>query len=187
VTASDSKTDEQLVAALVQGDSTAFALLVKRHGLRYRALAYRLLGAEMLAEDIVQDCFIRLWQRGDAFDARKARFTTWFHRLVVNRSIDHQRRKKPDPLPDGYDAPSSDPLQDQQLMAEAQTRQVRQAVLSLPDRQRDALTLTYFEDRSNRDAAEQLGMKLKAFESLLLRARRLLKEKLEQELGGWHD
>jgi len=70
------------------------------------------------------------------------------------------------------------PLADARMDSEWMRRRAMQAVQSLPDRQRAAIVLTYYEECSNLAAAEILGLNIKAFESLLLRARQALKAAL---------
>ena len=88
--------DESLVARICERDHRAFATLVRRHTDRFYACAWRMCGNDAQAEDIVQDAFLKLWARPDAFKPdRGARFTTWFTRVVTNLAIDTMRRKKP--------------------------------------------------------------------------------------------
>ena len=57
-----------------------------------------------LAEDAVQDAFIKLWANAGKFDPNTAKFTTWFYRIVLNQCLDRKRKKKPVSLPEGFDA-----------------------------------------------------------------------------------
>ena len=81
----DERSDESLMTAVADGDRAAYALLVRRHGLKFRALAIRILGDAALADDVTQDAWTTVWHRADRFDQAKARFSTWFYRVVVNR------------------------------------------------------------------------------------------------------
>ncbi|MCJ9429901.1 sigma-70 family RNA polymerase sigma factor [Kordiimonas marina] len=173
--------DEALVRRVAEGDRTAYAMLVRRHGLRFRALAYRMLGAVDLAEDAVQDSFVKLWTHAARFDPEKARFTTWFHRIVVNRCLDEKRKVTPVALPEGYDAPDPAAGAEAELADQGDQATVRAALQALPDRQRMAVALSYFDGLSNKEAAEVMDLKMKAFESLLVRARTNLKQQLMAE------
>ncbi|WP_417449082.1 sigma-70 family RNA polymerase sigma factor [Kordiimonas sp.] len=174
-------TDEALVARVATGDRTAFAVLVNRYGLRYRALAFRYLGDMARAEDLVQEAFVKLWTHAGRFDAGKAKFTTWFHRIVVNRCLDDKRRKKADPLPEGFDQADERPDAEAGLAEESGKARLRLALDALSDRQKLAVTLSYFDGLSNVEAADAMDMKLKAYESLLVRSRAKLRERLQAE------
>ncbi len=175
--------DEALVERVCSGDRLAFACLVERHGLRFRAIAVRTCGDQMMAEEMVQEAFVKLWTRPDKFDpgrfdARKAKFTTWFHRVVVNRCLDELRRKRPEALPEGFDAVDNRPGADTVMSRDRGLKQLFAALEHLPDRQRSALTLSYLDGYSNIDAAEIMELNIKAFESLLVRARAKMREEL---------
>lgn len=172
------ETDEALMEAVSRGDTTAFGELANRHGIRYRALAFRFLGDMAAAEDCVQDAFLSLWQKPDRFDPSKARFTTWFHRVVVNRALDAKRKRRPQSLPDGFDVEDERATADRGLENDQQWQLVLSAIDQLSDRQTTAIRLTYLDGLPNSEAAKVMDLSLKAFESLLHRARTALKEKL---------
>ena len=174
-------TDEALILRVASGDRTAFALLVKRHGLRYRALACRYLDDVARAEDLVQEAFVKLWTHAHKFDESKAKFTTWFHRVVVNRCLDEKRRRKVDPLPEGFDQADDRPDAEAGLAEESGRARLRAALDVLSERQRMAVTLSYFDGLSNIEAADVMDMNLKAYESLLVRSRAKLREQLQSD------
>jgi len=178
---SEEASDEALVARVAEGDRAAYAGLVLRHTERFLALAERLLGERDEAEDALQDAFSRLWTRASGFDPAAARFTTWFYRVVANACTDRlRRRKRLQALPEHWDA--IDPAQpaDEGLSRRQRAGEVRQALERLPDRQKLAVVLCYFEGLTNVEAADVLAVSVKALESLLVRARRTLKA----DLGG---
>lgn len=177
----NTRSDEALVAAVRNGDRQAFSALVSRHGLRFRGVATRVLHDISLAEEVVQDAFIKLWTKTDAFDPERARFTTWFHRVVVNRALDMKRRKSPEALPEGYDIADAAPLADVSLEQNAQAAQLMKAIEELPDRQKTALTLSYLDGYSNNEAADIMALNIKAFESLLVRARTKMRDILKAD------
>ncbi|WP_417456316.1 sigma-70 family RNA polymerase sigma factor [Kordiimonas sp.] len=178
---SDAISDETLVLRVANADRTAFGMLVDRHALRYRALAFRYLGDIALAEDLVQEAFVKLWTHARKFDADKARFTTWFHRVVVNRCLDEKRRKKPEALPEEYDQPDDSPSVEHDMIQADGNASVARALETLSGRQRMAITLSYFDGLSNAEAADVMKLNLKAYESLLVRARGKLREILIAE------
>ena len=174
----DSLIDEDLVSRISAGDKAAFRVLARRHGARFRALAYRFMGDMMLAEDLVQEAFVKLWTHASRFDAGKAKFTTWFHRIVVNKCLDEKRKRKPASLPEGYDTADTAPLTDVKLENTAANQQLKDVLITLSERQFTAVTLSYFNGLSNREAAEVMEMNIKAYESLLVRSRAHMRKML---------
>lgn len=164
-----------------EGSHTAFADLVSRHTQRFLNLAYRVLQNMGDAEDIVQAAFIRLWQRPDAWNAQKSQFTTWFYRVILNACHDFQRKHGRQILMEAADL---EPIQNSVQSEEAglQERQLsahkesflQAEIAKLPSSQRDALNLVVYCALPQKQAAEVLGVSLKALEALLGRARRKL-------------
>lgn len=162
------------MARVQRGDHQAFAHLVERHSGRFYAVAYRMVGNSAEAEDIVQDCFLKLWNKPDMWNKKKnAKFTTWFYRVITNAAIDKSRRYARmisgdtvfEHMPDGK-------RNAEEEMYENQTqKELEEAIQSLPDRQKAALNLCFYEGLSNKDAAVILNVNVKALESLLMRAK----------------
>lgn len=172
--------DESLMLRVCNGDHRAFATLVERHTQRFFACSFRMFGNATEAEDAVQDAFLKLWQKPQSFDPNKgAKFTTWFTRVVTNVSIDHMRKKKPQTGPDVLDYMAADePLADAEMVQKQKAQALEDAIQALPERQKAALNLCFYEGLSNKEAAEILGVGVKALESLLMRAKKTLKETL---------
>ncbi len=174
-------TDSALMRHIAEGSKEAYAVLVRRYALRCGQLAYGQLGDITLAEDVVQDVFTKLWVKAFMFDENRAQFTTWLYRIVVNRCLDEKRKKKPEPLPENYEERDDRPLVEENLVHEGQRQIVIAAVNGLPERQSIAITLSYFDDVSNLEAAGIMGVNIKAYESLLVRARAKLKQMLTEQ------
>jgi len=175
--------DESLMALIVEGDHRAFASLVERHNRMFFAAAYRICANGIESEDIVQDAFLKLWKKPGAFDATKGvKFTTWFYRVVTNVAIDAARKKKPH-ASDEVIAFQADQgaLADEMMEANEQQTALEAAIQELPERQKLALNLCFYEDLSNKEAADILGIGVKALESLLMRAKKSLKETLNTQ------
>ena len=173
--------DEQLMARVAQGDHAAFSLLVRLHLPRAYAIARRVLNTNGEAEDAAQEAFTKIWVNARDFDAGRARFTTWLHRIVVNTSLDMARKKRPLAVEDEVLHAVADTRDNAEVIASdaEQSAQVRDAIAELPAQQRAAITLCYTEEYSNAEAARMMGVHLKALEGLLVRARKSLRLKLQ--------
>jgi RNA polymerase sigma-70 factor (ECF subfamily) len=175
-----SASDEVLMGRVAAGDAAALQLLVERHLPRAHAIASRVLAGEADAQDAVQEAFTKVWMNAARWRPQRAAFTTWLYRIVVNSCLDMARRKAPDAdsdaiiaaLPDGGDAAET------RLETDEQAARVRTAVQALPEHQRMAVTLCYFEAFTNPEAAQIMDMNVKALEGLLVRARRQLRQAL---------
>lgn len=171
-------TDEALVKRTAKGDGEAFRQLMSRHMQRSLRLAMRMTWNASDAEEVVQDAFMRLWTKADTWQPGRGKFTTWFFRILVNLCLDRQRRPSALPLDAAGDPPDPRPGAVARIYESEVGDQVTRAIGELPERQRDALVLCYYEELSNLEAAEALQISVSALEALLVRARRALKGKL---------
>lgn len=177
-------TDESLMRLIRLESHQAFAILVRRHTDRFFAAGYRLTGNAGEAEDLVQDAFLKIWQKPDIWkDDKGAKFTTWFYRILVNQNIDRMRKNKNmaqdnsilEFMPDSRATPETETAQNEEQ------RRIEDAMNSLPERQKTALNLCFYEGLSNAEAAKIMDVKVKALESLLIRAKTGLKEFLNKQ------
>lgn len=172
--------DEGLIGRIQKGDHQAFALLVKRHTDKFYGLAWRLLGNDAEADDVVQDAFLKLWAQPDLFRIDGgAKFTTWFYRVVSNMALDKLRgRKRWSGTEVPEDLADSGKLSDQGYEEKQMQTQIEQSIKALPERQKLALNLCFYQDVSVQDAAAIIGVGEKAVESLLMRAKTGLRNDL---------
>ncbi len=157
--------------------------LVNRHSKRFYSITYRLLFSKNDAEDVVQQAFLKLWERRLFWNpSKEAKFTTWFYRVVVNLCLDHNRKKKPMPLCENMEL--VDEQDGQEILLDEKRKQalLDRFIQELPERQQLALTLCFYEGLSNKEAAEIIGIKLKALQSLIMRAKTTLKERVNNHL-----
>jgi RNA polymerase sigma-70 factor, ECF subfamily len=176
----DGPTDHALMARAAEGDERAFRLLAQRHAGRALALARRILRNEALAEEIVQDALLRVWVHAPRWQPQAA-FRTWLYRVVVNLCLNAKRR--PADLPLDSIADPRDPQPDPHTALEQRERDaaLAKAVDALPDRQRAAIVLSYQEGLSNADVAAVLDTSVSSVETLLVRAKRTLRESLKTD------
>jgi RNA polymerase sigma-70 factor (ECF subfamily) len=175
----DALDDNELIARAAAGDRRAFDEIVKRHGPFALRVAVRLTSDMALAEDIAQEAMMRAWDQAVRFDARRAQFTTWLYRIIVNLCIDHHRRIRPGAMPENFDQVDPSPGADEQIETDERHAALRTALASLPVRQRAAVVLVYNEGMSGAEAARILNSSTKAIERLLARARATLREQLK--------
>jgi RNA polymerase sigma-70 factor (ECF subfamily) len=177
--------DAALAARLAARDAAALREVIALHAAALHRVAYRMTGDAHEAEDIVQEAVLRLWDQAPKIAARHPvgsqaagtlRLGGWLQRVVTNLAIDRLRRTRR--LSDGEVPDSADdaPLADALIAADERDGQARALVLALPERQRAAIVLTYYEELPNAEAAEAMDMNIKAFESLLHRARAALRQ-----------
>jgi len=179
----DDDPDAELLARVGRGEPRAVREMVEKKLGRLLALAERLLGRRGEAEEVAQEVFVRLWKQAPHWQPGRARFDTWLHRVALNLCYDRLRRRREEVLDDDADDAAADPAAapDAQLQAKQRGRRVARALAELPQRQREALVLQYYQELSNSEAAELMGIGIEALESLLVRARRSLRERLAAE------
>jgi RNA polymerase sigma-70 factor (ECF subfamily) len=172
--------DLPLLNDLALGQPDAVRRLVATKLPRLLALAMRLLGDRMEAEDVAQETFFRVWKVAPTWKSGTARFDTWMHTVALNLCRDRLRRRgrlQFGLTPDREDpAPSAEVVLQNGQQADA----VAGALGKLPERQREALILQYYQDLPNLDAAQAMGISTRALESLLSRGRRRLRELLSE-------
>jgi RNA polymerase sigma-70 factor (ECF subfamily) len=177
------KEDHELLALVQDGSGQAFAVLVERHTERFYRLAFRYLQNKEAAEDAVQDAFLKLWENPSLWQPeRQSKFTTWFYRIVVNLCLDTRKKKKPEALVDEELVTDERAPVDELMMREQEQRVVEKEIAALPERQRLALSLCFDEGLTNQEAADVMGLKLKALQSLIMRAKTTLKERMKAYL-----
>lgn len=199
------RSDEELVARLVEGDETALGELYDRHAQSLFRAALLRLGDRGLAEEVLQDTYLALWNRAETFDGSQGSVIGWLSTIARNRSIDRLRSsaRRPAPValsslgPLGADASAADDARDAILagstpisgvtaapdpehevdVAELR-REVEQAMASIPDQERQVLTLAYYDQLSQSEIAERLSWPLGTVKTRTRRALARLRETL---------
>jgi len=181
---------EDLMARIAKGDGDAFELLVDRKQTSILNLTYRFIGDRTQAKDLAQDVFIRVWQAAKTYRP-KAKFTTWIYRITANLCMNElkssRRRRLFQFLRFGEDQENTieevladaSPSPEDLLLSREQSRQISDALQSLPENQRMALILKRYDDLSYQEISQIIGCSVSAVESLLVRAKRALQEKLK--------
>ncbi len=170
--------DDALIARFAAGDQSAARLLAERHTGRVLAVATRMLKNSADAEDVAQEAMMRAWKTAADWRPGEAKFSTWLYRVAVNLCYDRLRRHRTKPLEDAPE-PVDDRASAQQGMEADDTLSIlKAAMMDLPERQRAAIQLSHFDEKSNPETADILGISVEAVESLLSRGRRSLRKAL---------
>jgi RNA polymerase sigma-70 factor (ECF subfamily) len=182
--------NEDLMARIAEGDQEAFEILLDRHQNSILNLIYRFIGDRTQAKDLAQEVFIRVWQAAKTYKP-EAKFTTWLYRITANLCLNElkssRRRKLFQFLQFGEDQENTieevlvdaSPSPEDLLLSREQSRRISDALQSLPANQRMALVLKRYDDLSYQEIAKVIGCSVSAVESLLVRAKRSLQEKLK--------
>ena len=196
--------DAALVRAVADGSQEALGVLYDRYIDVIHATAIRLTGDRQLAEEVVQETFLALWNRAELFDERVGSLGAWLHTIARNRTVDRLRAagRRPSLIPfasaaggDEPDAAALDrlvasgtvlggagvgPGPEGELAATELRQVLREALDELPDAERTAIVLAYREELSQSEIAERLGWPLGTVKT---RTRRAL-GRLRQVLGA---
>jgi RNA polymerase sigma-70 factor (ECF subfamily) len=188
----DERSDETLFLACAGDEPGAFRLLVERHLRMVRRLALNVLGDIHEAEDVAQEVFVSVWKA--RVDWRpEARFSTWLHRIAVNKAIDRRRslrgvsRASPEPqevitrLADADERATRPEDACVRLERMESAKSLRLALDRLPASQNQALTMFYFEELDVGRIADVLDCSEQAVRSLLKRGRQALKTNLQRQ------
>ena len=176
-------TDAGLLEAAAAGSHAAFAEIVGRHYQPVYRLVWRMTGGAADAEDMAQEAFLKLWKNpGQVREAGALK--GWLMRVAANAVIDRSRRPRAAPLEEAPEIADPQARPDAPLDRAQAAGLVDRRIAELPERQRLALSLVYFEGLTNIEAAAVLEVSVDALESLLARARRGLKESLS---GHWRE
>lgn len=180
--------DASLMQLTCSGKHEAYAEMVSRHTDRFFLLAYRTLNNASDAEDIVQNAFIKLWQKPDVWNSEKSKFTTWFYRVIINACHDHIRKYKKqvfveeEVIETMLELNSSEQTSLEQSQTDDwQKSSLITAIKELPSSQRDAINLAVYLAIPQKEVAEIMGVSVKAVESLLVRAKRAIASSVQAQ------
>ncbi|GGJ35425.1 sigma-70 family RNA polymerase sigma factor [Neoroseomonas lacus] len=175
--------DACLMARIAAGDETAFRHFADRHVGRMLRLAQSILGSAAEADEVAQEALLRVWRHAARWDGARGQPGTWVHTIVARLCVDRLRQRRHEPIDAASEVADPAPSALEALSSRREVLALRAALASLPERQRVALTLFYQEELAGTEAAETLGLNLRAFWSLLERARRALRDQMQRHAG----
>ncbi|MGH9406325.1 MAG: RNA polymerase sigma factor [Terriglobia bacterium] len=185
--------DLELMLRVRSGDTASFEALLRRYRTPLVSYFVRMVRDRALAEDLAQEVFLRVYQSRHRYQP-EARFTTWLYRIATNLALNAIRDRKAgdapapegdqDGLPRTARIADTRPTAEQELMLSDRGRLIREAVESLPEKQRAAVILHKYQEVDYRQISSVLGVSESAVKSLLFRAYENLRARLEPLVVG---
>ncbi len=191
-----SETDEELMERFQAGDTAAMEVLFGRFQKPLFNFFFRMVARRETAEDLVQETFIKVCRFGHTFRGSEAKFTTWLYSVAGNQCRDHLRytARRPETsmvemgemeedflenhVSDPTSQTGSSSVEDHLLRMEVQSI-LKQAVRSLPEKERTAIILREYQGLEYKEIAEVLGCPIGSVKVLIFRARQRLRERLQ--------
>ncbi|HEX7173368.1 MAG TPA: sigma-70 family RNA polymerase sigma factor [Candidatus Limnocylindria bacterium] len=180
--------DARLAERIGLGQTEALGELYDRYASTALATALRVVGSREEAEDVVHEAFVAVWRKIDRFEAERGSLRAWLMTVVRNRAIDRVRARRPRIDLDDADERSllrtgPNPTWEAAL-ARASGSEIQAALASLPDEQRHAVELAYFEGYTYREVAELTGVPPGTANGRLRLALAKLREALQGSSGA---
>jgi RNA polymerase sigma-70 factor (ECF subfamily) len=196
-----------LVRDVAGGSQDALAALYDRHADAVYAAAIRLTSDRQVAEEVVQETFLALWNRAELFNPNTGSLAAWLHTIARNRTVDRLRAagRRPNLVPlsaaagaDEHDTAALErivasgtvlggadlgPGPEGELAATELREVIRAALAELPEYERTALVLAYSSELTQSEIAEKLGWPLGTVKTRTRRALLRLREALSDEFG----
>lgn len=174
--------DSTLLLRVGDGDEAALELLYQRYGGACFALARRILDDAQLAEDVVQQVFLAMWQ-GTGYDPKRGAVSTWLLSVTHHKAVDSlrkegNRRKRLASEQALLEVAAAGPGPEDEAWARVRAERTRDALRQLSSEQREVLLLAYYGGYTQREIAELTGLPLGTVKSRTLTAMRNLRERL---------
>jgi len=177
--------DEDLMQLVRQGEPGAFDVVYERHSRAAFSLAYRMTGARIAAEDVVQEAFLSLWRSNARYDRTRGSVRTWVLGIVHNRAIDalrrsvvHDKRRASDEgIEERFEAAERT---DVEVARRDEAHEVHTALRTLPPEQCKVIELAYFGGFTHSEIASMLETPIGTVKGRM----RLGLEKMRGQLGG---
>ncbi|MFC4808507.1 RNA polymerase sigma factor [Paenibacillus sp. GCM10023250] len=183
-------TDSQLIREIKDGNIQLYSELMRRYQRKILAFIFHMLKSaklELLAEDLCSETFYKAYRSLHSFREVDASFSTWLYTIARNTVLSELRKQKAGNVSFeevGFTpvAPP-DAVPEQRLLKNERMTMVREAINSLPEKQRSALILREYDQLDYQEIANILGQTVSSVKSLLFRARSSVKVQLEPYFG----
>ena len=180
----DGMDDRALVVRITEGDGGALEALYTRYGRACFGLARRILTDEQFAQDVVQEVFLTVWRDAARYDASRGGFSTWLLSMTHHKAVDAVRReeslRKRRTTAEILESRDDDsPVVHDEVWSLLRRERVREALKTLPEPQKEALTLAYFGGYTQREIAGLTGTPLGTVKTRMLAGMRRLRDALE--------
>jgi len=166
--------NNKLMQRVQIGDTSAFEKLVKENMNSSYFFVKRMLQNNALSEDIVQEGFIRVWEKRETWQ-EKSHFKTWFFKILYHLCIDHIRAQENTTKLNIAITNQENPSQNETI---EKNQQLQAALATLKPEEKAILFWYYYHALSQKNIAEMMGISISAVESSLYRARQKLKAEL---------
>lgn len=181
--------DVAIITGVAGKDQAALVELSNRYGRSIFGVAYRMGLSVEDSEEIVQEWLVKIWLKAEQWsESHGSGVKAWLYRIAVNLVIDFKRKEKRTPVMGASDVDempiSGEDRTDQSTWEHEVSEVVLESMKKLPESQRQALILSYYEQMSHAEVAEAIGGSVKSVESLLARARKGMKGFLEKRKDG---
>jgi RNA polymerase sigma-70 factor (ECF subfamily) len=179
-----SKSDEELMLAVRSGQVALLAELFERHHRSVHAFVYRMMSSREVAEDIVQEVFLKILNRRATYQPRTS-FTAWMYGIARNAVIDQMRRRRPEAAWDetGPEPASAEAAPDQRVVQRQQELLLNRAIAALPADKREILVLSRFQNLRYDEIGRMLGCDPNTVKQRVFRAMRTLEQRFGELQG----
>jgi RNA polymerase sigma-70 factor (ECF subfamily) len=170
---------DALLVATARGDEQAFARLYTLTAAKLFGVLVRILRRGDLAEEVMQEVYVSVWQRADTYAVSRGGALPWLIQIARNRALDRWRRsihEVADPDADLEAIPDGAPALEARLAADQDARRVNDCLERLGERQRECVTLAYFEGLSHSEVAERLAVPIGSVKTWIRRGLLALRE-----------
>jgi RNA polymerase sigma-70 factor (ECF subfamily) len=180
--------DQELVARVTTGDSSALDEIYLRHSRPVYSLVLHIVRDPGIAEDVTQEVFLKLWRQSESYNPARGALGSWLLSVAHNRAIDLMRRRR---LREEYQLPDTQDVGD--LVADRVmdpgdaagiaelAATMRRVLLEIPDLQRQAIEMAFFQGKTHVEISEELGEPLGTAKTRIRLGMRKLRVLLEAE------
>ncbi|MEF0940163.1 sigma-70 family RNA polymerase sigma factor [Rhizobium sp. BR 362] len=171
-----------LIGRVAMRDQKAFAVLYKKTSPKLYAVCLRILGNRTDAEEILQEVYVKIWQRAERFMASEGPAMPWLTTIARNQSIDAVRARKPvaDEIDTAYDLADTEPGPEEQAMVKGEGRRIDRCMEELEADRARAVRSAYVDGLSYQELAEQYAVPLNTMRTWLRRSLIRLRECMDR-------